>query len=260
MEETYDFNPAECYESIKKQFLAWLDRVPCKKAVLGISGGKDSTVCAHLLSKIIGPENVYGVMMPNGLQTDIGDSLEVIKLTKINSYAVNIANAYNAIVDQLSYNGLKPSNDTIINMPARLRMTTLYAVAQTVGGFVLNTDNIDEIISGYYTLYGDGAGSYGLLRNLTVAEVIELGRWLGIPENLIMKKPGDGLQSQGDEERLGIKYADLDKLIRKNEATDEFRQKIMKRYTANQFKTDLVNIPAPRFDYPDFVRDVYATA
>ena len=91
------------------------------------------------------------------------------------------------------------------------------------------------------------------LRNLTVGEVIELGKWLGVPEHLIMKKPGDGLQPQGDEERLGIKYADLDNFIRKNEGTDEFKQKILKRYAANKFKTDIINIPAPVFDYPDFV-------
>lgn len=192
----YNFNPEECFNDIKQQFMEWFANVPCENVVLGISGGKDSTVCGYLLSKILGPEHVYGVMMPNGLQKDIADSREVIKLTGINSSAIDISNAVNALTDQLKYNGFTPSSNTVINMPPRVRMTALYAVAQTVNGIVINTDNLDEIISGYYTIFGDGAGSYGLLRNLTVTEVIELGKWLGVPEHLIMKKPGDGLQEK----------------------------------------------------------------
>lgn len=250
----YNFDPADAFEKIKTQFLEWFKNVNCTKVVLGISGGKDSTVCAYLLSKIIGPNNVYGVMMPNGQQKDISDSMEVCKLTGINSKIIDISNAYNAMIDQLKYNGFTPSTDTVINMPPRLRMTALYAVAQTVGGIVLNTDNLDEVISGYYTIFGDGAGSYGILRNLTVGEVIGLGKWLGVPEHLIMKTPGDGLQDKGDEDRLGFKYADLDNYIRKNEGSDEFKEKINVRYRANVFKTNLINIDGPVFGYPNYVK------
>lgn len=249
----YRFDPEDCYNKIKDQFLTWISDVNCKNVVLGISGGKDSTVCAYLLAKILGPEHVYGVMLPNGLQKDISDSMEVIKLTGINSSAFDISNAVNTLTDQLKFNGFTPSVDTTINMPPRVRMTALYAIAQTVNGIVINTDNLDEIISGYYTIFGDGAGSYGLLRNLTVGEVIELGKWLGVPEHLIMKTPGDGLQAQGDEARLGFKYADLDNYIRKNEGTDEFKVKLIERYVKNKFKTDIVNIPCPKFTFPNFV-------
>lgn len=252
----YIFNPEDCYNQIKNQFLDWFKNVNCTNVVLGISGGKDSTVCAYLLAKMLGPEHVYGIMLPNGLQKDINDSMEVIKLTGINSKAFDIGNAVNALTDQLKYNGLTPSVDTTINMPPRVRMTALYAIAQTVNGIVINTDNLDEIVSGYYTIFGDGAGSYGLLRNLTVGEVIELGKWLGVPEHLIMKTPGDGLQEKGDEDRLGFKYADLDNYIRKNAGPDEFKGMILKRYFANKFKTDIVNIPAPKFDYPNAIAEI----
>ena len=250
----YKFNPEECYANIKIQFLDWLSNVNCKKVVLGISGGKDSTVCAYLLSKIIGPENVYGVMLPNGQQKDIGDSIEVIKLTRINSKVIDISNAYNAIVDQLKYNGFTPSTDTVINMPPRLRMTALYAVAQTVGGIVINTCNRSERDLGYATIFGDFAGSYALIQDLTVTEVIELGKWLDIPEYLIMKKPGDGLQELGDEDRLGMKYADVDKFIRLNEGTDDVKKKVLDKYKANKFKIDMLHIDGPIFDYVDYVR------
>lgn len=249
----FQFNPKDAFNKIREQQLAWMEKVGVKKVVFGVSGGKDSSCIAWLEAKILGPDNTVGVMMPNGLQKDIGDSMQVVKETKITSYAIDIGNAFNALVDQLHYNGLRESDDTKINLPPRLRMSTLYAVAQTVGGVVLNTDNLDEVLSGYYTIFGDGAGSYGPLRNLTVSEVIALGKWLGIPDNLINKKPGDGLQALGDEDRLGFKYVEMDKLIRENEATDEVRAKVMDRFMKNKFKTEIVNIPAPEFGYPNFV-------
>jgi len=248
----YKFDPEESFEKIKTQQLEWMSKIGAKKVVFGVSGGKDSTALAWLESKILGKENVIGVMIPNGLQKDISDSMRVIKETGIKSYAVDISNAVNALNDQLSYNGIRISEDTRINMPPRVRMTTLFAIGQTENAVVLNTDNRDEIIAGYYTMFGDGAGSYGPIRNLTVTEVIELGKWLGAPEELMVKKPGDGLQALGDEDRLGFKYADLDNFIRKNEGSEEFKQMILDRKTKNKFKTDIINIPAPTFDYPDF--------
>lgn len=250
----YNFNPEECFNDIKQQFMEWFANVPCENVVLGISGGKDSTVCGYLLSKILGPEHVYGVMMPNGLQKDIADSREVIKLTGINSSAIDISNAVNALTDQLKYNGFTPSSDTVINMPPRVRMTALYAVAQTVNGIVINTCNRSERDLGYATIFGDFAGSYALIQDLTVTEVIELGKWLGIPEHLIMKKPGDGLQELGDEDRLGMKYVDVDKFIRLNEGTDDFKKKVLDKYKANKFKIDMLHIAGPIFGYVDYVR------
>lgn len=251
----YKFDAAEAFAVIEKDLLDFTSKLGTKKVVLGISGGKDSTIIARMCAKILGPENVYGVMLPNGHQSDIADSMQAIKESGITSYAIDISNAFNALLDQLHYNGLKESTDTKINLPPRLRMSTLYAVAQTVGGIVLNTDNLCEILAGYYTIYGDGAGSYGPIRDLTVHEVLELGKWLGVSENLLYKKPGDGLQAQGDEDRLGFTYEDMHKFIRFNEGSDELKKKVSERYLKNKFKTDIVNIPCPKLYLPNYVSD-----
>lgn len=254
---SFEFRPEEAFKSMKEQFLAFMNALNCKDVVIGISGGKDSSVSAKFCAEILGKDHVYGIMMPNGIQKDISDSMEVIRLTGINSYAIDIHNTYDAILDQLHFNGIRESEDTKINLPPRIRMSVQYAVAQSKNAVVLNNDNNCEIVTGYYTIFGDGAGSYGLLRNLTVREVIELGRWLGLPENLIEKTPGDGLQAKGDEERMGISYELLGKLTRKEYTEETFPDKdmlerIMKRFQTSRFKTDLLRIKAPKFDYPNF--------
>ena len=125
----YSFNAEKAFEKIKDDVLDFTSKVGTKKVVLGISGGKDSSIIAKLMAKILGPENVYGIMMPNGLQKDISDSMQAIKESGINSYAIDISNAYNAIIDQLHFNGIKESKDTAINLPPRIRMSVLFAIA-----------------------------------------------------------------------------------------------------------------------------------
>lgn len=251
----YEFNPAEAYAAIRDQWTAWADNVGAKRFVFGVSGGKDSTVVACLASRIFGAENCYGVMMPNGRQTDILDSLDVCVLTGIRRAEVNIQDAFVSIKNRIhTAMWQEPSEIATINLAPRLRMTTLYAVAQTVGGFVLNTDNLSERVLGYFTAYGDGAGDYAPLRGLTATEVVRLGEWLGVPDKLIHKKPGDGLQELGDEDRFGFTYADLDRLIRTGEDPNGLCEKVVARYKANRFKTDIVNIPGPKFEtYPNFI-------
>ena len=249
----YSFDVERVFEKIKEDTLAFAAKVGTKKVILGISSGKDSSIIAKLEAKILGPENVYGVMMPNGLQKDISDSMQAIKESCINSYAIDISNAYNALIDQMHFNGLKESKDAAINLPPRIRMSTLFAIGQTIGAVVLNTDQLCEILTGYYTIFGDGSGSYGPLRDLTVHEVLELGTWLGVSKELVYKTPGDGLQAQGDEERMGMTYEDMHKFIRFNEGSDEFKAKLTERYHKNKFKTDIVNIPCPKFGLPNYV-------
>lgn len=223
------------------------------KVVIGISGGKDSSVVAAICAKAIDPENVIGVMMPCGIQKDIGDSQKLIDFLGIKSTTVNIGNAFNDLCNAINL-GVELSYDTKTNLPARLRMSTLYAVAQTVGGFVANTCNLSEDYApgGYATLFGDNAGSFAPIQDMTVSEVIEVGEDLGLPYNLLHKTPIDGLQPLSDEEKIakqtGIKgwtYARFDKLIRgeKHDFTPEEVEILRKGAQAGKFKRDIVQIP-----------------
>lgn len=211
------------------------------KVVIGISGGKDSSVVAAICTKAIGPENVIGVMMPNGEQKDIGDSQKLIDFLGIKSTTVNIGNAFNDLCNAINL-GVELSYDTKTNLPARLRMSTLYAVAQTVGGFVANTCNLSEDTVGYATLYGDNAGSFAPISKLTTEEVMEIGDDLGLPFELVHKVPIDGLQPKTDEDKLGFTYHEVNELIRKGIKGPHF-EKIMDMYRKNKFKLDIVRIP-----------------
>ena len=223
------------------------------KVVIGISGGKDSSVVAAICAKAIGPENVIGVMMPCGIQKDIGDSQKLIDFLGIKSVTVNIGPAFEALCNSMNL-GQELSYDTLTNLPARLRMSTLYAVAQTVGGFVANTCNLSEDYApgGYATLFGDNAGSFAPIQDMTVSEVIEVGEDLGLPYNLLHKTPIDGLQPLSDEEKIakqtgieGWTYARFDKLIRgeKHDFTPEEVEILRKGAQAGKFKRDIVQIP-----------------
>ena len=211
------------------------------KVVIGISGGKDSSVVAAICAKAIGPENVIGVMMPCGIQKDIGDSQKLIDFLGIKSTTVNIGNAFNDLCNAINL-GVELSYDTKTNLPARLRMSTLYAVAQTVGGFVANTCNLSEDTVGYATLYGDNAGSFAAISKLTTEEVMEIGDDLGLPFELVHKVPIDGLQPKTDEDKLGFTYHEVNELIRKGIKGPHF-EKIMDMYRKNKFKLDIVRIP-----------------
>lgn len=211
------------------------------KVIIGISGGKDSSIVAAICAKAIGPENVIGVMMPNGEQKDIADSQKLIAHLGIKSTTVNIENAFNDLCNAINL-GVELSYDTLTNLPARLRMSTLYAVAQTVGGFVANTCNLSEDTVGYATLYGDNAGSFAPISKLTTEEVMEIGDDLGLPFELVHKVPIDGLQPKTDEDKLGFTYHEVNELIRKGIKGPHF-EKIMDIYRKNKFKLDIVRIP-----------------
>ena len=193
----------------------FIENGPTANAVIGISGGKDSTIIAKLLVDALGKDRVIGVMMPNGVQPDISDSERVIEFLGIKGYEVNIYDQYNAEVSALREAGIEPTKDTLINIGPRLRMTTLYAIAQSLpnGGRVCNTCNASEDYIGYSTKYGDAAGDFSPCADFTVTEMLQIGDALGLPYELVHKTPSDGLCGKTDEDNLGFTYAELDKYI-----------------------------------------------
>ena len=216
-------------------------------AVIGISGGKDSTVSAKLLADALGTDRVLGVLMPNGKQSDIADSYKVCETIGIKYVEINVGKMYDKFYETFFNVGLNITEQLKINLAPRIRMTTLYAVAQSqsVPAFVVNTCNLSEDYVGYSTKWGDATGDFGLLRNLTVTEILELGDYMGLPSELVHKTPSDGLCGKTDEDNLGITYAKIDNYITNGVATNEDGVLIRKKYRANLHK--LIKIPCPYF-------------
>ena len=219
-------------------------------AVLGVSGGKDSSVVAALCAEALGKDRVIGVTMPNGEQKDIDDSMRLIKHLGIRHCNVNIGETYQALMaavkEQLGTLGVEVSAQTTINMPPRLRMTTLYAVSQSMNGRVANTCNLSEDWVGYSTRYGDAAGDFSPLGGLVVREVIAIGKELALPIDLVEKTPSDGLCGKTDEDNLGFTYATLDNYIRTGECEDpHVKALIDDKHVKNLFKLK----PIPHFEY-----------
>ena len=238
-------------EKIRDEIVQWIrdwfevNGKGCK-AVVGLSGGKDSSVVAALCVEALGKENVFGVMMPNGEQFDIDVSHKLAEHLGIESIVVNIKDAYEGIVGELAKHFDSFEGQATVNLPPRLRMAALYAVSQTVNGRVANTCNLSEDWVGYATKFGDGAGDFSPLSKLTVQEVKAVGRALGLPSMFVDKVPIDGLCGLSDEDNLGFTYAVLDRYIREGICEDEeTRQKIDRMHKANLFKLQ----PMPTFPY-----------
>ena len=219
---------------------------PGCNAVLGISGGKDSSVCAALCAEALGAERVIGVTMPNGVQPDIDDSFRLIGHLGIRKYHVNVGPAFEALMKEVEEQlGGPASRQTRINMAPRLRMTALYAISQSNNGRVVNTCNLSEDWVGYSTRYGDAAGDFSPLGGLTVQEVVAIGKVLGLPIDLVEKAPSDGLTGLTDEDNLGFSYAVLDKYIRTGICEDpQTKARIDHKHVTNLFKLR----PIPHFD------------
>lgn len=212
-------------------------------AIIGISGGKDSSVVAALCKEALGKERVIGVLLPNGIQEDIDMANLLIKHLDIRSINVNIKDTYltllNSIENATSKTDFELSQQTIINLSPRLRMTILYALSQSLNGRVANTCNLSEDWVGYATRYGDSAGDFAPISSYTVQEVKEIGRVLGLPDILVDKVPSDGLCGKTDEDNLGFSYEILDKYLREGTIEDLKIKKIIDhKHLINKFKLE----------------------
>ena len=215
-------------------------------AVIGISGGKDSSVAAALCVEALGKDRVIGVLMPNGEQADIDCAYKLVNHLGIKHYVINVKSALDSIKSAISTE-LDLSQQSIVNLPPRIRMSTLYAVSQSVNGRVVNTCNLSEDWVGYSTRYGDAAGDFSPMSLLTVDEVKQIGRVLGLPDDLVDKVPIDGLCGKTDEDNLGFTYAELDRYIRTGEIDDEDKKaRIDHLHKINQFKLQLMPVFDPK--------------
>ena len=215
----------------------YIESAHAKGVVIGMSGGKDSFVVAALAVEAIGSENVFGIIMPNGDQKDINDAIFECEFLKIKYSVLNIENLYNETIS-LTKTALQTddlSKVTTLNIAPRLRTNLLYSSAATLGYLVANTSNLSEKMIGYSTKWGDSVGDFSPLSSLTKTEVQELGIILGLPKDLVYKKPADGLTGQNDEDVLGFSYAELDNFIRNGEKGENF-EKIQKMHKSSSHK------------------------
>ena len=237
-------------KKVKNEIVDWLrEWEECNgkgcNFIVGISGGKDSSVVAALLVEAFGKDRVIGVKMPCGEQSDIEYSDMLINHLGIKSYTMNIYNAVNGVIRQFSPE-MFLSSQTITNLPARIRMATLYAISQSLNGRVANTCNLSENWVGYCSKFGDSAGDFSPLENLTATEVKAIGRELGLPSVLVDKIPTDGLCGKTDEDNLGFTYTVLDRYIRTGEIDDlDIKTKIDSMHEKNLFKLR----PMDAFEY-----------
>lgn len=239
----------DCVQWIRDWFAA---NGPECNAVIGISGGKDSTVVAGLLAEALGPGRVIGVLMPNGEQSDIEDARKVCEVLDVNYMEVNIADAFKDLQYQVHkgvnyqwcIGGFTPSEQSSINLAPRLRMTTLYYISQNFNGRVANTCNLSEDYVGYSTRWGDAVGDFAPLGGLLTDEVIAIGDALGLPYDLVHKTPSDGLCGKTDEDNLGFTYEDLNQYIRMGTCGKPEVDKIISdKHEKNLFKMQ----PIPTF-------------
>lgn len=229
-------------------------------AVIGISGGKDSSVVAALCVEALGKDRVIGILMPNGVQNDITDSFKVVEFLDIKYATIDINSAFKSVLNHLIYltpsttnmKHILPTEQAVTNLPPRIRMATLYTVSQSVNGRVACTDNASESYIGYSTRWGDNVGDFCPLAHLTSDEVVAVGDACGLPYELTHKTPSDGLCGKTDEDNFGFTYATLNKYIRTGICEDEeAKAKIDRMHEKNLFKL----MPIPTFEYKGDVND-----
>lgn len=238
-----DFNPQIQLAGLLEWMNEMMQNCHGRTAVIGISGGKDSSTVAALAVAAYGRENVYGVLMPDGVQPDIDYSRGLVEHLQIPHCTINISDAVQGVLKEMERAGITPSRQTTVNLPSRIRMSTLYAVAQSLpGGTVINTSNLSEDWVGYCTIYGDSAGAFSPLGMYTTEEVIALGRALGLPEHFLQKPPSDGLTGLTDEDNLGFTYHAVNEYVRRGVVDPAVKEKIDQKHKASRFKFTTVPV------------------
>lgn len=233
-----DFDAGKATEATVSWIREWFEKngKGCN-AIVGISGGKDSSIAAALCAEALGKDRVIGVLMPNGEQSDIDMAKLLVNHLGIKHYIINIKGAFDSLIAELGEAGVEAGKDTIINLPPRLRMSTLYAVGQSCNGRVVNTCNLSEDWVGYSTRYGDSVGDFSPLSCFTTDEIRAMGRFVGLPSVLVDKVPTDGLSGMSDEEKLGFTYEVLNRYIRTGEIDDPAtKERIDSMHVRNLFK------------------------
>ena len=251
----YKFDVEKITHEVIDWIRSWFDEngKNCN-AVVGVSGGKDSSIVCALCVEALGADRVIGVMMPCGVQKDISDSIRVCEYLGIKNYTINIEGAVNATLKQMEDAGIEISNQTIVNLPPRIRMSTLYAVSQSHNGRVSNNCNLSEDICGFSTRFGDSVGDFSPLSNLTTVEIVQIGDYLGLPYSLVHKVPMDGLNTNEndeyitDEDVMGVKYSDIHMYARTPDVLKESNPTVYKTIFQKEMKNAFKLKPMPSYN------------
>lgn len=239
----YEFNVKAQLSGLLDWMRAQMKACGGKTSVVGVSGGKDSSVVAALCAEAYGRDNVVGVLLPDGVQPDIDYSNGLVGFLGIRNYTINIRAAVRGVLDELEGAGIEPTRQTAVNLPSRVRMAALYALAQSVDrGIVVNTSNLSEDWVGYCTVYGDSAGAFSPLGMYTTEEVVALGAELGLPEKFLVKPPSDGLTGLTDEDNLGFPYRAVNEYIRTGQCEPGIRERIDAKHRASRFKFETIPV------------------
>ena len=234
----------------------YVEKTKAKGIVIGNSGGKDSATVVAMAVKAIGREKVLAVSMPcHSINSDFEDAELVARTFGVTNLKVDLTNSYNEMEKEINDKlNTELSKEAIVNIKPRLRMTTLYGIAQTLGYLVIGTGNLCEAMVGYTTKWGDSGVDFNPIGNFTVDEVLAIGRYLGVPNKILEKAPSDGLGGQTDEEKMGIKYSQIAEMIETGNTAEQAKEEILKRFNSSKHKRE--RVPVYRFERKNFLNDI----
>ena len=234
-------------KEIEKFLKDYLEKAHCDKYVLGVSGGVDSSLVAAILKSAVGKDKVHCLIMPiDSIKEDTEDGLTLVKDLDLPYDVIDNTAAFEAYKKEFARNGIELDRSTLGNLKARMRMATLYAIAQKERGLVVGTDNADERCVGYYTKHGDGACDILPIAHLVKAEVVEAAKMYGVRQHLAERVPSAGLfEGQTDEKEMGVSYKDLDAYVLGKEVPEEAKKRIQYLERISEHKRNPIPTPVP---------------